>query len=173
MTEPDSKQRVVLGRVSGLYGVKGWVKVYSETDPPANILDYSPWYLKLAGSWHPFELQEGRVHGKGIIALLGNCTNRDEAGSLVGAAIAITRNQLPVLAEDEYYWTDLIGLEVLTLTGESLGKVDHLLETGANDVLVVRSGDSQECLIPYVKGDVVKEINLAKGWLRVDWHADY
>ena len=173
MTEPDSKQRVVLGRVAGLFGVKGWVKVYSETVPPANILDYSPWYLQLAGGWQSFELQQGQVHGKGIIARLGNCTNRDEAGPLLGAAIAVEREQLPELAENEYYWADLIGLEVLNQEGETLGKVDHLLETGANDVLVVKTEDKQEWLIPYVKGDVVKEIDLEKGWLRVDWNPDF
>ena len=94
MTEPNSKQRVVLGRVAGLFGVKGWVKIYSETDPPANILDYSPWYLKLADRWQPFELQQGQVHGKGIIALLGTCTNRDEASPLLRAEIAVDRDQL-------------------------------------------------------------------------------
>lgn len=173
MAEPDSKQRVVLGRVCGLFGVKGWVKVYSETDPPANILQYSPWYLQLDDHWQAFELQQGRLHGKGIIAHLGQCTNRDEAAALIGAVIAVKREDLPVLTEDEYYWADLIGLEVLTLTGESLGKIDHLFETGANDVLVVKTDEGQEYLIPYVKGTVVKEINLEQGCLRVDWNPDF
>lgn len=173
MTELDSKERVVLGRVAGLFGVKGWVKIYSETDPPANILDYSPWYLKLAGCWQPVELQQGQVHGKGIIARLGKCTNRDEASALLRAEIAVDRDQLPELAEDEYYWSDLIGLDVLNPSGELLGKIDHLLETGANDVLVVLAEDKQELLIPYVKGDVVKEIDLDKGCLRVDWDLGY
>jgi len=173
MTEPDATQRVVLGRIAGLYGVKGWVKVYSETDPPANILDYSPWYLKLAGHWQPYELQEGRIHGKGIVARLGNCTNRDEASPLLGAEITVDRDQLPVLAKDEYYWAELIGLDVVSLEGVTLGKVDHLLETGANDVLVVRSEDQQEVLIPYIRGDVVQEIDLEAGCLRVDWDPDY
>lgn len=173
MTDQDSKQRVVLGRITGLFGVKGWVKVYSETDPPANILDYSPWYLQLAGGWQAFEVQQGQVHGKGIIARLGTCTNRDEASPLLGAAIAVDRKQLPELAGDEYYWADLLGLEVLNQRDESLGRVDHLLETGANDVLVVITEDKQELLIPYIKGDVVKEIDLDKGCLRVDWNPDF
>ncbi len=173
MTEQDSKQRVVLGRVAGVFGVKGWVKVFSETKPPANILNYSPWYLKLATGWQPYELQQGRVHGKGIIALLEKCADRDEASALVGAAIAVQRDQLPELAEDEFYWADLIDLEVLNLEGESLGKVDHLLETGANDVLVIKANSNEELLIPFVMGDVVKEINLENGCLRVDWNPDY
>ena len=173
MTEQDSKQRVVLGRVAGLFGVKGWVKVYSETDPPANILDYSPWYLKLADGWQSVKLQQGQVHGKGIIARLGTCTDRDAATPLLGATIAVDRDQLPELAEDEFYWRDLIGLEVLNLTGETLGKVDHLLETGANDVLAVKAAGKPEQLIPYLMGDVVQEIDLEKGYLRVDWNPDY
>ena len=173
MTEQDSKQRVVLGRVSGLFGVKGWVKVYSETDPPANILDYSLWYLNLSGHWQAFELQQGQVHGKGIIARLGKCTNRDEASPLLGADIAIDRDQLPKLANNEYYWSDLIGLEVLNLNGENLGKVDHLLETGANDVLVIIGTDRQEILVPYIKDDVVKQIDLENGTMQVEWDLDY
>jgi len=173
MTEQDSTQWVVLGRVSGLFGVKGWVKIYSETDPPANILDFSPWYLKVAGTWQPFEVQQGQVHGKGIIALLGNCTNRDEASPLLRAEIAIERDQLPVLGKNEYYWADLIGLEVQSLNGDVLGRVDHLLETGANDVLVVVSADKQEELIPYLLGDVVKKVDLEKGFIQVDWNPDY
>jgi len=173
MAAQDSKQRVVLGRIAGLFGVKGWVKVYSETDPPANILDYSPWYLKLTGGWQAFKLQQGQVHGKGIIARLGECTNRDAASPLLGAEIAVDRDQLPVLAENEYYWSDLVGLEVFNQAGQTLGVVDHLLETGANDVLVVMAQDKQECLIPYVVGDVVKEIDLERGCLRVDWDPEY
>ena len=173
MTAPDSKQRVVLGRIAGLFGVKGWVKVYSETDPPANILDYSPWYLQMADGWRPYVVQQGQIHGKGIIARLEGCNDRDEASPLLGAEIAVDRDQLPVLTEDEYYWSDLIGLAVLNQTGQTLGKVDHLLETGANDVLVVIGADKQECLIPYIRGDVVKEIDLVKGCLRVDWDPDF
>ncbi len=173
MTEQDSKQRVVLGRVSGLFGVKGWVKVYSEADPVASILDYSPWYLKLNGCWQPFEVSQGQVHGKGIIARLGTCSNRDEASPLLKASIAVERDQLPKLAENEYYWSDLIGLDVLNQNDETLGKVDHLLETGANDVLVIKAADKQEWLIPYIKGDVVKEIDLVKGCLWVDWDPDF
>lgn len=173
MTEADSTQRVVLGRVSGLFGVKGWVKIYSETQPPANILDYSPWYLNLAGHWQAFKLNQGQVHGKGIIARLGDCTDRDQASLLVGADIAIDRDQLPTLDKNEFYWAELIGLEVLNPDGESLGKVDHLLETGANDVLVLKGADRQEILIPYIKGEVVKQVDLENGCIRVEWDLDY
>lgn len=92
---------------------------------------------------------------------------------MLGAEIAVDRVQLPELAKEEYYWAELIGLEVLNMAGETLGKVDHLLETGANDVLVVKTDDKQERLIPYVKGGVVKEIDLEKGCLRVDWDPDF
>ena len=172
MADADTVQRVVLGRISGLFGVKGWVKVYSETQPPANILDYSPWYLNLAGQWQPYEIKQGQPHGKGIIARLGDCTDRDQASALVGADIAIARNQLPGLQANEFYWADLVGLEVIDQNGDCLGKVDHLLETGANDVLVIRA-KQQEILVPYISGQVIKAIDLDKGVIQVEWDLDY
>lgn len=170
MSEQATKQQwVVLGRVSGLFGVKGWVKVFSHTDPPGNILDYSPWYLQLDGQWQSVDLLQGKVHGKGIIAHLENCPDRDAAQRLVGVDIAIERSRLPKPAEDEYYWADLVGLQVINKAGLELGCVDHLLETGANDVLVIHSENKQEHLIPYVRGEVVQEIDLDKGLIQVDW----
>ncbi|MDH5446637.1 MAG: ribosome maturation factor RimM [Gammaproteobacteria bacterium] len=172
MTEADSKERVVLGRVTGLFGVKGWVKVYSETQPPANILDYSPWYLNLAGHWQPLELKQGQIHSKGMIARLGECTDRDQASALVGADIAVFRDQLPELKPDEFYWADLVGLKVINPTGETLGKVDHLLETGANDVLVVKDDSGKEMLVPYIKDEVIKQVDLEEGVIQIEWDLD-
>jgi len=173
MTEPTAKQQwVELGQISGLFGVKGWVKVYSHTEPMQNILSYSPWYLWLEGNWQPIKMESGRVHGKGIVAHLENCPDRDAAQKLVGAKIAIKRDSMPKLAKDEFYWSDLIGLQVVNQTGEDIGRVDHLLETGANDVLVILSAEKKETLIPYIPGDVVQDIDLATGVMKVDWELE-
>ena len=166
------KQRVELGHVSGLFGVKGWIKVFSHTEPTGNILNYSPWYLQLDGCWQAFKLKQGKVHGKGIIAQLESCSDRDEAARLVGAVIAVDRSQLEELPEHEFYWSDLVGLQVVTEQGDELGKVDRLFETGANDVLVIKTKDGQEHLIPYVYGDVVTAVDLAAGRMQVDWELE-
>lgn len=167
-TGPDL---VTVGKVAGLYGVRGWVKVYSHTEPRDNILKYSPWHLRLRDERWTMEVLEGRRHGKGIVASLTGCEDRDAARRLLGADIRVARSQLPPLAPDDYYWIDLVGLRVVNRDGVELGRVDHLLETGANDVLVVQ-GD-RERLIPYVPADVVLQVDLQDGVLRVDWDADF
>jgi 16S rRNA processing protein RimM len=167
MTRPPAPEtRVIVGRVAGLYGVRGWVKVRSDTRPREGILNYNPWRMKLGGEWKEMRLAEGRAHGEGIIARLEGYTDRDRAGELIGAEIAVDRAQLPPARPGEYYWSDLVGLRVLTLDGTELGTVDHLLETGANDVLVVQG--ERERLLPWI-GSVVREVDLGAGVIRVDW----
>ncbi|OOZ37729.1 ribosome maturation factor RimM [Solemya velesiana gill symbiont] len=165
----DSKW-VTLGRVSGLFGVRGWVKIYSHTSPRTNILEYASWYLNRSGQWQEYELKDGKAHGKGIIARLSGCDDRDMAAELVGADIAIPRDQLPGAGEDEFYWTDLEGLEVRTKSDIALGRVDYLFETGANDVMVVK-GDRQR-LIPFIP-DVVLEVSLSDGVITVNWDPEF
>jgi 16S rRNA processing protein RimM len=150
-----------------VYGVRGWVRVFSYTQPRDNIVHYRPWYLNRAGEWQEHELAEGRQHGKGVVARLAGCEDRDEASQLIGAEIGVRRKQLPAAQPGEYYWSDLQGLKVVTLQGELLGSVGHLLETGANDVLVVKG--ERESLIPFVLGQVVDEVDLERGEIRVDW----
>lgn len=162
---------VTMGRVNGLFGVKGWVKVYSYTQPVEQIVEYDPWYLYVGGEWRPMKLETGRRHGKGVVVRLEACDDREQAAALIGADIAVRREQLPKLPPGEYYWADLVGLSVINLEGVELGKVDHLFETGANDVIVVR--DDRERLIPFIQGDVVTEIDLEGGVLRVDWDPDF
>jgi 16S rRNA processing protein RimM len=170
MTEERSDY-IVVGRISGLYGVKGWVKVFSHTAPRKNILSYNPWYLKLEGSWRPVQLKEGKPHGKGIIAHLEGCDDRDAAVGLMDVDIAISHTQLQPKAEKEYYWVELIGLEVISAEGQSFGRVDHLIETGANDVLVVKG--ETERLIPFVMNEVVLDIDLDKKQIHVDWSEEF
>ncbi len=162
---------VVLGRVAGVFGVKGWVKVFSHTEPRENILQYAPWYLAADAGWRECRPLEGKVHGKGIVARIEYCDDRDQAAALVGCDIAVRRSQLPPPEPGEYYWSDLEGLDVVTRGGVVLGSVSHLFSTGANDVMVV-NGD-RERLIPWLLDDVVLEVDLRTGVVRVDWDPDF
>lgn len=193
-------ERIAVGRINGVYGIKGWVKIYSYTDPIEQILAYKPWYLLRQnqrftagtlvtshGTSHStshgtapdrtLEIEAGKVHGKGIIALPSGFKDRNEAESLKGFEIWVDRALLPTLASGDYYWHQLENLKVVNEQGECLGHVSHLLETGANDVVVVNpdanSIDDVERLIPYVEGSVVKDIDLVESKMLVDWPADY
>lgn len=162
---------VIIGRVVGVYGVRGWIKVLSSTEPPEAILDYPSWQLRRGSEWRSLALTEGRRYGKGILAHLAACDDREVARDLIGAEIAVQRNELPDPGPDRFYWADLAGLTVRTTGGVELGIVDHMLETGANDVLVV-TGD-RERLIPYVRGKVVADVDLGQGVILVDWDPEF
>jgi len=167
---------IIVGKVSGLYGVRGWVRVYSHTQPRENILTYPIWYLQDGAGWSPFKLESGRPHSKGIVAKFVDYDDRDQAIELQQKTIAIKRDQLPVLEEGEYYWEQLVGLNVRNLEKIDFGTIDSMLETGANDVMVVKEANQepeQERLIPFVQGDVIKEIDLDAGTMLVDWDADF
>ncbi len=157
------------------------MKVFSSTQPKENILSYSPWFLKRNGQWQEFKLLTGKVHGKGVIAQLDGCSDRDIAAELIGCEIAIKPEQLAKPASGEYYWNDLIGLSVKSLDGIELGKIASMLETGANDVMVVLGGDEdrdkkgkkRERLIPFIFESVIQEISLEQGFITVDWDVDF
>lgn len=161
---------MILGRIAGLFGVKGWVKVFSYTQPREAILDYEHWLLGSEGDWRLVGVAEGKRHGKGVIARLEGVADRDEAAVLVGSEIAIERDALPQPEPGSYYWTDLEGLRVVNRDGAELGRVAYLLETGANDVLVTE-GD-QERLIPFLIDEVIVDVDLAAGVITVDWEWD-
>lgn len=170
-SEGDGPDRLVaLGRISGLHGVQGWVKVHSDTRPRENILGYSPWYLHRGDRWEAHRVLGGRPQGKTLVAQIEGCTDRDQARELMGATIAVRRSQLGKGGED-YYWTDLEGLQVVTTEGVVLGVVDHLMETGSNDVLVVRG--ERERLIPWLPGQVIREVSLETGRILVEWDPDF
>ncbi|MBK1700696.1 ribosome maturation factor RimM [Thiococcus pfennigii] len=173
-TAADSGARlVVLGRITGLFGVRGWVKVFSETEPRENILRYAPWYLGEAGgaAVRPCRVAEGQRQGKGVVVRLEGCEDRDQAATLIGETIAVRRDQLPPARADEFYWIDLEGLAVETVGGCPLGRIDHLFSTAANDVIVVRG--ERERLLPFVWDDVVKDVDFAQGRMIVDWDPDF
>jgi 16S rRNA processing protein RimM len=167
----DTGDRILVGRVSAPFGVRGWVRVYSYTEPRERIVQYNPWQLAMGHEWTGLRLLEGRRHGKSVVARLEGFEDVDDLSPLLGAEIAILRNQLPALGEQEFYWKDLLGLQVRTGEGVCLGWVHRMLETGANDVMVVK-GD-KEHLLPWVMGSVVKKVDIDAGVLEVDWDAQY
>jgi 16S rRNA processing protein RimM len=170
--EGDEQRFVTLGRISGVHGVQGWVRVHSDTSPRENIVDYSPWHLVREGRRESWKVNAGRRQGKAVVAKLEGCNDRDAAEELVGALISIPRSALPdTTVPGEYYWADLVGLKVETADGVELGRIAQLFETGSNDVIVVQ-GD-KERLVPYIWGQVVREVDLEAGVMRVDWDPEF
>lgn len=168
---------VVVGKLMSPFGVKGWLKLYSHTQPIENIAGYNPLWMKQGEHWQPIQLEHVQRHGKGLVAKIKGCDSRDQTPAYIGCDLAIKREQLPALEQGDYYWAQLEGLKVLTVDGEWLGKVDHLFETGSNDVMVVQpvagSIDQQERLIPWHWGEVVKSVDLERGEITVDWDKDF
>ena len=171
MAQQSTSAQVVVGEFVGVYGIKGWLKVRSFTQPIENIFGYGPWFIGGDADWTQRTMREGRPHGKGLIVAMEGVSDRDLAAKLVGQQIAVPKEALPAAGEDEYYWSDLEGLRVETMEGVDLGNVARLLETGSNDVLVV-TGD-RERLIPFLRPDVVREIDLDAARIRVEWDPDF
>lgn len=175
-TTPAAEDLIVLGKITSVHGVRGEVKIYSFTDPIDNLLDYSQWTLRRDGEVKQVELVSGRLQGKVLVAKLKGLDDREVARTFAGFDICVPRALLPDLAEDEFYWYQLEGLKVIDQLGQLLGKIDHLLETGANDVMVVKpcagSLDDRERLLPYTAQCVLK-VDLAAGEMQVDWDADF
>lgn len=165
------QRRVVLGKVGGLYGVRGWVKLWSFTDPVENLLDYAELELSRDGRWETVRLAEGRRQNEALVARFEGCVDRDQAALLVGAELAVDRSRLPAPAAGEYYWADLVGLRVITTAGVDLGVVENMMATGANDVMVVKG--ERERLLPFLPGRCVNEVDLAGGRIVVDWDPDF
>jgi len=165
----SAQTEIALGYISAVHGIKGWVKVSSWTRPMEAILQYQPWLL--GEDRKPVTIVDGRKQGKGIAALLPGFEDREQAVSLVGLQIFVGRDQLPETDEDEYYWSDLEGLEVKTTNGELLGRVERLMETGANDVLVIRG--NREHLVPFIQGQYVTRVDLEDGTIEVDWDPEF
>ncbi len=179
----QQKQALVLvGRITSVFGIKGWVNVYSYTDPAENILDFSEWLLSPSEGdgqgkrqsipelkdCQPIKLSRGQRSGKKIIAQLADSQTPEEAARFVRHDVFVRREELPEL-EEGYYWIDLEGLQVVNLQGQVLGKVSRMMETGANDVMVVLAENGEENLIPYVEGRYVLDVNLEDSLIKVDW----
>ena len=161
---------VVLGRITGLFGVRGWVKVFSYTEPREAVLNYKSWLLRKHGEWQAATVAEGKRHGKSVIVRVEGFDDRDRSAGLIGSEIGIPRSEMPEAGEGQYYWSDLEGLRVVRNDGSELGTVGYLLETGAHDVMVVQG--EKERLIPFVTNEVIIDVDLEEGLITVDWEWD-
>lgn len=174
---PSIDQLMTIGRIQSPYGIKGWVWVYANTEPMTNIFGYTPWYLQIGKEWRDIQLVEWREQGKGVVARFKDCSDRNAAEALQGAVIWTAKTNLPELPQGDYYWSDLLDAMVWTVDGQLLGQVHSLMETGANDVLVVRpvagSIDRQERLIPWIPEQVVTAVDVVNKRLTVDWDIDF
>ena len=159
-----------MGRISAPFGVKGWVKVRPHTAATHNLLAYRTWWVGREGGWREIAVGEARVHGRTVVARLEGCDDRDAAAALRGISVAVPRAALPRTQSGEYYWADLIGLAVVNGSAQALGRITGVLQTGANDVLVVAG--ERERLIPFI-AEVIRDVDLAAGVMRVEWDADY
>lgn len=164
-----SEELVILGRLDGAWGVKGWARVYSYADPPAAIFDYQPWLLE--GGDGEARVLEWRRAGPRLVARLEGVETPEQADLLKHARIRVARTQFPELSVGQYYWRDLEGLDVVNREGANLGTVKSLIATGAHDVLVV--GAAPSLLIPFVPGTYVDEVDLEDGRIRVDWSEEW
>ncbi len=168
----DSAALVAVGRISGVHGIRGWVKVFSYTDPRENVLRYPEWWLTRGRERRLFRVRDGRS-GRTIVAALESMEDRDAAEAWIGAEIAVERSSLPDPGEGRYYWADLVGLEVRDGRGERLGRVERMLETGAHDVMVVGREQGEDLLIPFVLQEIVQAVCLKEGRIVVDWDVDW
>lgn len=164
-------QRVTVGRLGAPHGVKGWMRLQSFTDPARNILDYQPWQVNVKNNWQAVVIEEVRLHGKSYVIKLKNCDDRNQALLFTNAFIAVTREKLPKLASDEFYWSDFVGLTVINQNQVVLGRVDHLHATGSNDVLIVKG--EKEHWIPYLPGRYVLSVDMSSKTILVDWDENF
>jgi 16S rRNA processing protein RimM len=173
----SNSETVVLGEIGRVHGLKGWLKLISFTSPIENILEYSRFKVNIAGSLKQLELDEYRQQGKALLVHFKGFNDPETARELTGTELSIAREELPSLETGEFYWHQLQGLKVVNQHDQLFGRVSHLLETGANDVLVIaadaESIDDRERLIPYLMGSVINDIDLEAETIRVDWEADY
>jgi 16S rRNA processing protein RimM len=160
---------IVIGRISGAYGVKGWVRISSFTVPPENLLAYQPWSVR----GRQLDVVDAHVHGDGFVARIAGCDDRDAAARMAGSDLEVPAAALPALEEDEFYWRELIGLRVVNLADEYLGDVVGFMASGANDVMVLRTpGVKGERLVPFA-GVTVRHVDRPAGRIVVDWGLDY
>lgn len=165
-----ASEPVVLGRISGLFGVRGWVRVFSYTEPREAFLQYKGLLLGRNGDWQSIKVAEGQRHGKSVILRLEGVDDRDQAAALIGTEIGVDRDELPKPEDGHYYWSDLLGLTVVHRDGTELGTINEMLETGAHDVMVVK-GDTER-LIPFVMNEIIIGVDLSNKQVNVDWEWD-
>jgi len=166
----STNKRLLIGQINGLFGVQGWVKLFSHANPRKNILSYQPWHVEVDGQWKTLEIVKGRVQGKTIVAQLKDVNDREVARTYIGTDIYIERDQLPKLPKGEYYWDELTGLEVVNTTGVKLGKISYMVDTGSNNVMVING--EKEHWVPYIEPFLIN-IDMDTRKVLVDWDEDF
>ena len=173
-TMSEQNKRIVVGKLGSTYGIRGWLKVFSYTDNPESIFDYSPWFIQHKGEWVEYKVESWKRHNKGMVAKLDGLDVREDANLLTNFEIFIDPAVLPELSEEEFYWRELFGMQVVTTQGYDLGQVTDMLETGSNDVLVVKANlkdafGQKERLIPFLEEQVIKKVDREAQRIEVDW----
>ncbi|MFA0669764.1 ribosome maturation factor RimM [Vibrio splendidus] len=173
-TMSEQNNRIVMGKLGSTYGIRGWLKVFSYTDNAESIFDYSPWYLNQKGKWVEYKVESWKRHSQGYVCKLAGLDVREDAQLMTNFEIAIDPASLPELSEDEFYWRELFGMQVFTTKGYDLGEVTDLLETGSNDVLVIKANlkdafGQKERLVPYLEEQVIKKVDREARRIEVDW----
>lgn len=171
MNVPNAQEILTVGKLGKVYGLKGWLRLYSHTAEPDNIFNYRPWYIHHNNQWHACKPVSHRAHGKGWLVKLAGCDDCDQAQGYVGAAIGVDKAALPPCDEDEFYWHDLIGLRVENTQGECLGVISELINTGANDIMVIVQDKGTEQWVPYLE-TVVLSVDLPNQHMCVDWEKE-
>lgn len=170
----NTEKLIVVGKLGSSYGIRGWLRVFSFTEDPDNLFDYTPWYIKRADSWQEVEVESFKPHNQDTIVKIKGIDDRDDANVLTNCEIYVDAEKLPDLEDGDFYWKDLIGCKVLTINGYDLGQVTDLMETGSNDVLVVKANlkdafGAKERLIPFVEDQFIKQVDLSAKQVTVDW----
>ncbi|MCH9645465.1 MAG: ribosome maturation factor RimM [Proteobacteria bacterium] len=179
MSPNSNNKRLLIGQINGLFGVQGWVKIFSHAHPRKNILTYKPWHVQVEGVWTTLEVVKGREQGKTIVAQLKDVNDREIARSFIGTELYIKKSQLPKLPKGEYYWDELTGLEVVNCQNVVLGNIAYLVDTGSNQVMVINGKkespsrvDSKEHWVPYIEPFLIS-IDMDKRRVLVDWDENF
>ncbi|VFP87077.1 ribosome maturation factor RimM [Candidatus Erwinia haradaeae] len=179
ITTETPSNPLIIAITGSTYGVYGWVKVFPSTENPISIFQYQPWFIKKTNRWNILTLEKWKYHNHDIIIKAQGIDNRDAAvAQLTCCEIIMDSTKLPKLKEGEYYWKDIIGCQVMNLKNNILGEVSSIIETGSNDVLIIKTDQkteqkSKEQLIPFLYQKVIKNINLPARTIHVDWEIEF
>ncbi|WP_367680298.1 ribosome maturation factor RimM [Candidatus Fukatsuia anoeciicola] len=173
-----SMQPIILGKIGSVYGIHGWLRVFSYTENTNNIFNYKPWFVQQEREWQYIELENWKCHNQDFIIKIKNINNRETASQLTNSKIIVDTLHLPTLSNGEYYWKDLIGCQIVTTHGYQLGKIINIIETGSNDVMIVKANlkdafGIKKRLIPYLDGQVIKQVDIIAQRIEVDWEPDF
>ncbi|CDG22131.1 Ribosome maturation factor rimM [Xenorhabdus poinarii G6] len=169
---------IVLGKLGSAYGIRGWLRVFSSTEHTEDIFEYQPWFIQRSGQWEHIELEAWKYHNQDIIIKIKDIDDRDAANVFTNCEVVVDSSQLPELSEGDYYWKDLIGCQVVNTAGYNLGTIHDMMETGSNDVMVIKANlkdafGIKERLVPFLDGQVIKKVDLATKLIEVDWDPSF